>query len=337
MLAAGGGSIINSSSVLGILGAVHESAYVTSQHAVIGLTRGAATDYAARGIRVNVIVPGPVATAPGSNPAGRSAQPGEIASVVLWLASDLASYVTGAAITVDAASGLGQSTARAFAASGAKVVVSDINEAAGRETVASLGGDALFVRADVADPDNMQEVVNLTLARFGRLDIAYNNAGIELTPNPLAEQSIEEFDRVIAVNVLGVFNSMRAEIPAMLTSGGGAIINASSGLGLRAIPMQSPYVASKHAVLGLTKAAALEYAALGIRINAVAIGVIDSPLYETAAATTPGYKERIWSRQPNGRIGTMDVVADTVMWLASGASSYVVGASIVLDGEQAVT
>jgi NAD(P)-dependent dehydrogenase (short-subunit alcohol dehydrogenase family) len=240
-------------------------------------------------------------------------------------------------LVTGAASGLGRSTAKAFAERGAKVVISDIDEATGRETAESLGGEALFVHADVADADAMQKVVDRTLDRFGHLDIAYNNAGIELTPNPLAEQSLEEFDRVISVNVLGVFNSIRAEIPAMLARGGGSIINASSGLGLRAIPMQSPYVASKHAVLGLTKAAALEYAAQGIRINAVAIGVIDSPLYQTAVATTPGYKERIWSRQPNGRIGTTDEVADTVMWLASDASSYVVGAAIVLDGGQAVT
>jgi NAD(P)-dependent dehydrogenase (short-subunit alcohol dehydrogenase family) len=240
-------------------------------------------------------------------------------------------------LVTGAASGLGRGTAKAFAAHGAKVVVSDIDAEAGRATVSELGGDALFVHADVADPEAMHKVVDAAVERFGRLDIAYNNAGVELTPNPLTEQSLEEFDRVIAVNVLGVFHSMHAEIPAMLANGGGVIINAGSGLGLRGIPMQSPYVASKHAVLGMTKAAALDYAARGIRINSVAIGVIDSPLYETAVATTPGYKERIWSRQPNGRIGTMDEVADTVMWLASDASSYVVGASIVLDGGQAVT
>ncbi|MFD5752515.1 SDR family NAD(P)-dependent oxidoreductase [Streptomyces sp. NPDC127033] len=247
------------------------------------------------------------------------------------------SFENKVVLVTGAAAGLGRSTAEAFAARGAKVVISDVNEEVGRETVKGLGDQALFVHADVADPQAMRQVVDAAIERFGRLDIAYNNAGVELTPNPLAEQSLEEFDRVIAVNVLGVFNSMHAEIPAMLASGGGVIVNASSGLGLRGIPMQSPYVASKHAVQGLTKSAALEYAAQGVRINAVAIGVIDSPLYKTAVATTPGYKERIWSRQPNDRIGTADEVADTVMWLASDASSYVVGASITLDGGQAVT
>ncbi|MFI6663296.1 SDR family oxidoreductase [Streptomyces sp. NPDC050523] len=174
--------------------------------------------------------------------------------------------------------------------------------------------------------------VEATVEKFGRLDIAYNNAGIELTPNLLAEQSLEEFDRVIEVNLLGVFHAMYAEIPAIIVSGGGSIINASSGLGLRGISMQSPYVASKHAVIGLTKTAALEYANQGIRINSLAIGVINSPLYETAVATTPGYKDMIWARLPTGRIGEMTEVADAVMWLASDASTYVTGTALILDG-----
>jgi len=238
------------------------------------------------------------------------------------------------AIVTGGGGGLGRETARVLVERGARVVVADLSEEAGQATVEYAGGPehATFIAANVADLESMQHLVARTVELYGRLDIAHNNAGIESTGRNIADVDPADFSRVIAVNLTGVFLSMKAEIPAMLASGGGSIINMSSALGLTALPGQSAYIASKHGVIGLTKAAALEYSSQGIRVNAVLPGLIDTPMVHDIERQQPGFVDGLVSVHPIGRLGAPGDIAETVAWLASDAASFVTGASFSIDG-----
>ena len=237
-------------------------------------------------------------------------------------------------IVTGGSSGIGRATAVALVAAGARIVVADLDEAGALETVQLAGGSdhAQFVPTDVADPESATEMVAATVGRFGRLDFAHNNAGIASAGPLLADIAVEEWSRCLAINLTGVWNCLRAEIPVMLQTGGGSIVNTASGLGLVAIGRQAAYVAAKHGVVGLTKAAALEYSAQGIRVNAVCPGVVRTPLFEQAAAQDPDLLAAVTSMHPIGRLGLPQEIADAVVWLCSDASSFVTGHPLAVDG-----
>jgi NAD(P)-dependent dehydrogenase (short-subunit alcohol dehydrogenase family) len=239
------------------------------------------------------------------------------------------------AIVTGAASGIGRATALAFAARGASVVVSDVMVDGGEETVKLIrdqGGTASFVRADVSRDADVKALVERTVRDYGRLDYAFNNAGIEGENGSTAECSEENFDRVIAINLKGVWLGMKYEIPAMLANGGGAIVNCSSVAGLVGFPNLPAYVASKHGVVGLTKAAALDYATSGIRVNAVCPGVIATPMVERVTAGSAEAEAAYAAFQPLGRMGTSEEIAESVVWLCSDASAFVTGHAMAVDG-----
>lgn len=243
------------------------------------------------------------------------------------------------ALVTGAAAGIGRATALAFAAEGAKVMVSDVDAEGGAETVALIreaGGDAGFVRADVSVPADVEALVKATVETFGRLDCACNNAGIEGLVVPLVEQPLDNFERIMAVNVRGTFLCLQAEIAQMLRQGGGAIVNLASVAGLIGFPGLSPYVASKHAVNGLTKNAALEYGKHGIRVNSICPGGIDTRMLDSLAGQATG--GQMSTRQvmdplhPIGRIGRPEEVAELIVWLCSDRASFVTGANVPIDG-----
>ena len=236
-------------------------------------------------------------------------------------------------------SGIGRATAIAFAREGATVVISGRRKAEGAETVTHVekaGGKGLFVQSDVSDEAQVKSLIETVLKEYGRLDIAFNNAGIEGTPGPLIESTVEQYQRVFDINVKGVFLSMKYEIPALLKSGGGAIVNTSSVLGHVAMPNMGLYNATKHAVLGLTKSAALETAKQGIRVNSVSPAVIETEMFERFAATdAPGAAERrtyLDGLHPIGRIGKSEEIASAVLYLSSPGASFVTGQDILVDG-----
>lgn len=243
------------------------------------------------------------------------------------------------ALVTGSGAGIGRATALKFAKEGAKVVVSDINRSAGEETVSLIttgGGKAVFVKADVSKPDEVHALVSEAANAFGRLDCACNNAGIEGKIAPLADQSIEDFDQVLSINLRGVFLCLQAEIRQMLTGGGGAIVNLASVAGLIGFPGLSPYVATKHGVNGLTKNAALEYGKDGIRVNSICPGGIDTRMLDSLAEQSTGgaqsSHEMMDPLHPIGRIGTPEEVAELIVWLCSSRASFVTGANVPVDG-----
>ncbi len=243
------------------------------------------------------------------------------------------------ALVTGAAAGIGRATALAFAEEGAKVMVSDIDEAGGQETVRLIGeagGEAAFTRADVSAPEDVTALIAATVERFGRIDCACNNAGIEGKVAPLAEQSLDDYEKVLAINLRGTFLCLKAEIRQMLEQGGGAIVNLASVAGLIGFPGLSPYVASKHAVNGMTKNAALEYAKQGIRVNSVCPAGIETRMLDSLADQSTGgaqsAHEMMDPLHPIGRIGRSEEVAHMIVWLCSDRASFVTGTTMPIDG-----
>lgn len=238
------------------------------------------------------------------------------------------------ALVTGAAAGIGRTTSLYYARDGAQVVVSDINEDGGRETVELIeraGGEAVFVKADVSDPGEVQNMVIQGVERYGRLDVAFNNAGVGGEQNPIADYSLEGWDRLIGVNLSGVFYCMKYEIPAILNSGGGVIVNMASILGRVAFANSPAYVTSKHGVVGLTQNAAVEYGQKGIRVNAVGPGFIRTPMI-TEIIEDQTTRDMLVALHPIGRLGEPEEVAELVVWLSSDKASFITGAYYPIDG-----
>ena len=240
-------------------------------------------------------------------------------------------FVTGAG------SGIGRATALGFAEKGAKIVVSDINETSGQETVEQIkqaGGNAFFVRCDVADPAQLEAAITKTVDVFGRLDIAINNAGIGGKFGKLLDQSKHDFDQMMAINVGSIFYGMQYQIRQMLAqeNPGGKIVNVSSIAGVKGMPMGAPYSAAKHAVLGLTKTAALEYVRQNIRVNAVCPVYTHSGMVDDLIQAAPGMEDRMRKMIPMGRFGQPDEIAQAILWLCADENAFTTGQALQLDG-----
>ena len=246
---------------------------------------------------------------------------------------------TRVALVTGGGSGIGRASAVVFAREGAKVVVADVDEDGGQETVRIIeaaGGTARFVRADVSQAAEVAALVEQAVSTYGRLDCTLNNAGIQGDIKQTAECSQENWDRIIATNLTGVWLCMKHEIPHMLSQGGGVIVNTASNFGLVGSNGMPAYSASKHGVLGLTKTAALEYAKSGIRVNAVCPGPVQTPLVDKVLAAQPELGDQIIkaieAREPVGRMGRPEEIAEAVVWLCSDAASFVTGTAMSVDG-----
>lgn len=245
----------------------------------------------------------------------------------------------GVALVTGSASGIGRASALAFAKAGAKVVVTDLNIAGGHETVSRIknnGGEAIFLKADVAQAADVEAMINRTVETYGRLDFAVNNAAISFNLHATAEISEEEWDHLMSINLRGVWLSMKYEILQMLKQGKGAIVNMASIMGLVGLPGRADYASSKHGIIGLTKAAALDYAAAGIRINAICPGPVLTEGLKDAFARQPGYEAKTAANIPLGRMAAPEEIAEIVVWLCSDAASYVIGHALVADGGYAI-
>jgi NAD(P)-dependent dehydrogenase (short-subunit alcohol dehydrogenase family) len=237
-----------------------------------------------------------------------------------------------AAIITGGSSGIGRAAAVALAKQGVKIAIAARRAKEGEETVRLVkeaGSEGIFVKTDVANENDVRSLVEKAVKQYNRLDYAFNNAGIEEKTTPLVDQTSEVFDQIMNVNVKGVWLSMKYEIPEMIRTGGGAIVNTSSGAGVIGYPQQPIYIASKHAVLGLTKSAALEYAKSGIRINAIAPGVTETEMVERVDKQLI---EHLKSITPIGRIGDPQEIANAVVWLLSDKASFVLGHTLLVDG-----
>ncbi|MFW6017458.1 MAG: glucose 1-dehydrogenase [Halapricum sp.] len=242
--------------------------------------------------------------------------------------SDSVAVVTGAS------TGIGRAAALRFAQEGASVVAADLNVEDGEETVATIeemGGEATFIETDVSDFEDIQAMVDAAVDTYGGLDFAFNNAGIEGANEPTTDQPMDNWEQVINVNLKGVFQSMKAEIPVILEDGGGSIVNMSSIAGKVGFPEISPYVASKHGVIGLTKTAALEYSEAGVRINAICPGVIDTPMIDRSSGDNEAVDQAI-AATPIGRLGKPEEIGDAAVWLCSDDASFVTAEALVADG-----
>ena len=245
------------------------------------------------------------------------------------LTKDKVALVTGAG------SGIGRAAAQIFAREGAKVAAADVNRASAEETVGMIreaGGEAFGLQADVSKAAEVEAMVDAVVGTYGRLDCAFNNAGIEGVLASTADYTEADWAPVIAVNLTGVWLCMKYEIPRLLETGGGAIVNTSSAAGLLGAPRMPAYVASKHGVIGLTKTAALEYAKSGVRVNGVCPGVIDTSMVGRLKERRPRMFEKIVRGEPIGRIGQPEEIAETAVWLCSDAASFVTGHAMSVDG-----
>ena len=243
-------------------------------------------------------------------------------------------YAGKVALVTGGGSGIGRATSLAFAREGAKVVVADISPEGGLETLEMIkagGGEGMFVATDVSDESQVVAMIDASIDAFGRIDCAFNNAGIGGGRRPVHDWELADFRKVIAINLEGVFLCMKYEIPVMLRQRGGSIVNNASIAGLRGSPTLGPYVASKHAVVGLTKTAALEYIAYGVRVNAICPGWTETAILKELQED-PKVMKRMIERIPLKRIGRPEEIAAAVLWLCSDAASFIVGHSMVLDG-----
>ena len=242
------------------------------------------------------------------------------------------SFQNKVVIITGAGSGIGKAAALAFAQEGAKVIVSDIDEDGGHKTVVAIkncAGEGTFIRCDVSKESEVKNLIDQTIQKYGRLDCAYNNAGIEEHSTSITTCAEEKWNRIINTNLKGVWLCMKYEIPAMLKSGGGSIVNCSSIAGLVGFPNMPAYVASKHGVIGLTETASLEYAKQNVRINAVCPGPILTPMLERL---TKEQENELTEKDPMGRVGKPEEIADSVLWLCSEKASYITGQSMAIDG-----
>lgn len=232
-------------------------------------------------------------------------------------------------------SGIGRTTALRFAQEGANVVIGGRNEGNGNEVVRSIeamDGNGLFVQTDVREPDALQKAVDRAVEEFGGLDAAFNNAGLAGTGNKAADESEADWLEMIDTKLNGVWRGMKCQIPAMLEAGGGAIVNMAGNWGLVGFPSYAAYCAAAHGVMGLTKAAAMEYVGAGIRINAVCPGAVDAPILDRMTGGNTEIKNSFARQLPVGRLCSQEDIAEAVLWLASDAASYVNGVGLVLDG-----
>lgn len=239
------------------------------------------------------------------------------------------------ALVTGATSGIGQATALALGKAGAKVVFSGRREQEGEETanmIRQAGAECLFVRSDVSSEEDVKTLIQKTVEAYGKLDCAFNNAGIEPPAKPLHEQTVEDFDKLMTINVRGLFLCMKYEVQQMLAQGFGVIVNNSSMGGLIGFAGLSPYIASKHAVMGLTRSAALDYAKQGIRVNAINPGIIKTAMIDRTIENTGSTASDFASGVPMGRLGQPEEIAKTVVFLCSDAASYITGQPLVVDG-----